>query len=253
MKLSFSLLFLFHFAAYAGDSCVPVYDYHLTPPFTTDIQPEWGLSRVLVGKLNEKAVGGHCYTLNPVQRPELNAGLVQHRLEGIVLWAYPRWFDETRKDLLATDALLWDSSVFISNTRGGATTVVFRYYQPSDLKGLKVGVTAGYSFPELQEEGAVRVDFSSEMEKLNAVAKNLVTTAIFDRSVFLYLSPPSGKRMHESEIPLYRFSRHLLVTPHYAALVPELNAAIAQIRQDKKWLYTLDRFHLRPVSIEPPP
>lgn len=230
----------------AEQPCVTVFTYHLAPPFLIDGIHFEGLSYRLLDQLNQRRVGGRCYRLEPLARPELNKRL-QAGEEGLVLWGNLLWFRRVRPDMEASAVIYWDSDIVVSRPQA-----LIDYQGPDSLRGKRVGTPAGHFYSgidELAKQGALtRIDATSDLANLKALLAKQVDAILIARSVFDHLAPQIDiTAFYLPTKPHDGYSRNILYTPSLKALAEPLNALIAALPEDETWSAEVRLLHLEDV------
>lgn len=231
----------------AADSpCVTVFTYHLAPPFLIDGMHYEGLSYRLLDQLNLRQIGGRCYRLEPLARPELNKRL-QAGEDGLVLWGNLLWFRRVRPDMAASAVIYWDSDVVVSRPQAPID-----YQGPDSLRGKRVGTPAGHFYAGIDElakqDALTRVDYSSDLANLKALLHQQVDAILIARSVLEHLVPQlDATAFYLAPKPHDGYGRHILYTPGLKALAEPINAMIAALPEDELWSAEIRLLHLEDV------
>lgn len=216
---------------------LPVYAYHLKPPFLLDKQGRRGLYPAMLALLQERLPAWHL-ELQYLPRRRLDAMLDQRQLDGLVMAVSPAWFaPEVREQCRWTVALLDDADVLVSRRDAPV-----RYAGPQSLYGLRVALPRGYLVPGVNEAIAAGLIAGTEPEtELSALAMLLrghvqvaVVTELTYRA-WLMQNPEQGPRLSIDAPPLGRFDMGLLVPPLLLPLFDSLDEAVRRVRASPSW------------------
>lgn len=208
---------------------IPAFDYHTYAPYNTKNENS-GLSRDWVRYINRYLTHVKLELVR-VDRSTLNT-LLKENTPGLILWSNPRWFGAF-PSLIASAAIFLDSDVLVS----APERPVEEFIQG---KTYRLCAIKGYVYPTLTpflESGVLtRIDDQSTEKCLSSVLQGRADLALLNRSTWLYLNEhqeaPKWVIYPES---IDAFPRHLLLTPHFKPLQPELNAAIEAVNNDPEW------------------
>lgn len=209
---------------------VQAYNYHQYPPYLIENKVQSGLGHDWVSYINRYLTTIRLEHID-IKRPALNK-LLENKAPGIVLWGNPQWFG-AYPFLTASVPILLDGDMLVSSS---ARPVV----ELSPGAGHRLCAIKSYVYPTTEPwivNGALqRIDRESTTQCLTAIKENQADVALINRSQWLYLSGDERQRhWYMMPEPIDAFARHLLVSPHYASLLPELNAAIVAVNHDKDW------------------
>ena len=208
---------------------IPAFDYHTYSPYNTNSQKA-GLSYDWVRYLN-KYLTHIKLELVHVDRPTLDT-LLKANTPGLILWSNPRWFGAFPA-LLASEPIFMDSDILVSVPERPV-----KQFEPG--RTYRLCAIKGYVYPTLEpfleRKILKRVDDQSTKKCLSSVQSGRADLALLNRSTWLYMNEhqktPKWVVYPES---IDAFARHLLVSSHYQALLPELNAAIEAVNNDPEW------------------
>lgn len=244
-----ALLILCSLSAQATER-IEVWTYHTSPPFANE--QSTGLSEALVELLNEHPSNHarYFFALSQLPRRRLDARLAENR-PGVLLWATPTFFPPT---LVArarwTSPLLCDTQDFVS-----PASHPFDYEGPASLYGQRLGGVLGHYYQTLQDDidkGRIRrEDVHSDLQNLHKLLSGRIDVALLPRSARYFYEtteiPPA--RLHVSDVPLYTFQRHILIT---SSLNPAATQFIQQLITDlphsARWQGLLRRYGLQRMN-----
>lgn len=244
-----ALLLLCSLSAQATER-IEVWTYHTSPPFAAGQNP--GLSETLIELLNQHPSNHDRYffALSQLPRRRLDARLAENR-PGVLLWTTPEFFPAR---LVArarwTSPLLCDTQDFVS-----LASQPFDYDGPGSLHGLRLGGVLGHYYQTLQDDidkGRIRrEDVHSDLQNLHKLLSGRIDVALLPRSARYFYEtteiPPA--RLHVSDVPLYTFERHILIT---ASLNPAATQFIQQLITDlphsARWQALLRRYGLQRMN-----
>ncbi len=223
---------------------LPVYAYHLKPPYILDIEKETGLYYDFSRYLSSKSTQYEFHIIYlPRKRAEIY--LKNNKIDGVLLGVNPVWFqDKARKKYLWSSPIFYDQDEVIS-----LATKPFEYLGPESLINKSLGGVLGFYYfgiDQLVSQGKIkRSNTHNEKSILKMVLSERVDVGIVSRSTFLYLSIRENweDEFHLSLRPHDVFTRHILI-PHknkaiYDHIVPLLN----NIKDDPDWQRILKKYH----------
>lgn len=222
---------------------VPVYVYHLKPPFITDVRKEQGLYYEFSGHINRKLGRTALKTLY-VPRKRLEPMLVDAGFRGIVLGVNPVWFrDNEEKRFLWTSTWMMDRDELVSSIERP-----INYNGPASLTGKRVGGVSGHYYFGIDEAAAagqlLREDTDSELQNLTKLRVGRIDATVISRSTFDYLTQHFGgsEFYHLSERPHDVFARRILI-PHARRDVYDwLEPLLKKLPQDAEWQAIVARY-----------
>ncbi|WP_269532444.1 ABC transporter substrate-binding protein [Chitinimonas sp. BJYL2] len=233
------------FALHTAQAAVVVlYTYHIKPPYIVDADKEVGLYYDLASWLN-KRTRKHHFKVEPMPRKRLDAELEAEKLDGLVIGVNPVWFkDKARTRYLWTQAFMSDIDLVVSRREKPIP-----YSGPESLTNLRIGLPAGYYYfgvDELVKAGKViRDDAANEGANLQKLASGRVDAIIVSRPTldyFIRQQPAWQTRFSIADIPHDAFDRHILIPKTLGHLLPELNAALANLGRDPEWKAAQDSY-----------
>ena len=190
------------------------------------------------------------FALSQLPRRRLDARLAENR-PGVLLWATPTFFPPK---LVArarwTSPLLCDTQDFVS-----PASHPFDYEGPASLYGQRLGGVLGHYYQTLQDDidkGRIRrEDVHSDLQNLHKLLSGRIDVALLPRSARYFYEtteiPPA--RLHVSDVPLYTFQRHILIT---SSLNPAATQFIQQLITDlphsARWQGLLRRYGLQRMN-----
>lgn len=231
---------------------VEVWTYHVSPPFIID--ETRGLSRALVTLLNvDPRNGGRFhFDLRPLPRKRVDQRLADDR-PGVLLWATPRFLSAEQTGRARwSPPLLRDQQDFVS-----LPDMPFEYDGPTSLRGMQLGGVLGHHYPDLDAEiasGAIRrQDVRSDLQNLQKLLSGRIHTLLIPRSTLLYYRKERKLGdLYVSAVPLYQFTRHLLITDTLGKPATEyLEDFVATLPDNLEWQILLFRYGLEPIASEP--
>lgn len=227
---------------------VPVYDYHLKPPFLLDTDATRGLDADLVAYLNRKG-GPFRFVLHYVPRNRLNRMIEHKLLDGLVVGVNPVWFgDRDEQRYFWSPSYLTDEDIVVSRK---AQPVEYR--KPESLLGLRVGLPAGFYYAGISELAAagklVREDGRNEETNLRKLAAGRLDVTIVSRSTYTYLLaryPEWREELFVAAHPEDRFERRFLIPRSMGRVHAHLQKVLMDVGRDPEWQRILGRYQLKP-------
>lgn len=123
----------------ASIQTLPLYAYHLKPPYLSDLQRREGLYFDFAEMLSLRAPGLRFRT-EYLPRRRLDQELAAGRLDGLVLGVHPTWFrDPERRIHLWSPPFMHDADVVVSRQEQPVI-----YTGPASLTGLRLALPRGY-------------------------------------------------------------------------------------------------------------
>ncbi|MES2298841.1 MAG: hypothetical protein V4582_17485 [Pseudomonadota bacterium] len=216
---------------------VILYAYHLKPPFIIDREQRTGIYYDLATYLNER-ISGHTFRTVYLPRRRLEHDLELGKLHGLVVGVNPAWFkDDTRARYHWSPPILRDEDIVVSNK-----SAPINYDGPESLVNRRVGLSMGYYYygvDELVSSGRItRDDAVAEDITLDKLFLKRIEAAIVTRRTLDYLErtrPQWKDQFYVAKKPHDEFDRMVLIPHEFAALVPDLNAALGPIMRDPAW------------------
>lgn len=215
---------------------VNVYAYHLFPPLIIDLTNQEGLYFDLVSEFNRRS-DKYIFELVYVPRPRINKMLANDELDGVLLGANPKWFnDNEQTKFLWTSPVLEDTDNIVSSAN-----TPFDYQGPDSLKGKSVGGIQGFYYfgiDELVKLGQIaRYDARREVELLTLLQKGRVDTAIVSRVTFNYLAKKHGweSEFHIAQRPHDKFFRQILIPKYNQAYFEHINGLTEGLLENMDW------------------
>lgn len=231
---------------------VRVWSYYLAPPFQASNGHQGiGVSKAFLALLNQYFSGRVTFYLEEVPRARLNRYLERDE-QGLVLFVNPSWMErdaDTR--YLWTSAVLKDQNEIISSVRSKV-----EYTTPSSLTGLRFGTIRGrkYSqFSEVFQSGAVtRIMVDREDQALSMLNARRVDITTQPRTTALALIEKLGLqgKLYFSEQPLFKFTRHIMITKSLSHLHGDLEAFVQQLPTDPNWQKILDMYQVNSTKMK---
>jgi polar amino acid transport system substrate-binding protein len=244
-RLFFPLLVSLLFASIpAMAEEVILYAYELKPPFVVDRDKQSGIYFDLASYLNER-ITGHTFRTVYLPRRRLEHDLELGKLHGLVVGVNPTWFkDDARTRYHWSPAILHDADLVVSQR---AKPVV--YAGPESMVGRRIGLPMGfyyYGVDELVQAGRVqRDDAVNEEFCLDKLALKRVDVVIVTQRTleFFERTRPQWKaQFYVAKKPHDEYDRMVLIPHEFAALLPDLNAALGPIMRDPAWLGMIRRY-----------
>lgn len=228
-------------AGSASVQTLPLYAYHLKPPFLSDLQRREGLYYEFAEMLSLRTPGLRFRT-EYLPRRRLDQELDAGRLDGLVLGVHPTWFrDPERRIHLWSPPFMHDADVVISRQERPVI-----YTGPASLAGLRLALPRGYYYAginELVAEGrALRFDSESEETALMMLSLERADASVITRRTLYALlarRPGLRGRFFIAELAHDEFDRHLLIPRRFADLHVTINNAVAALARDPAWLTRL--------------
>lgn len=250
------LLFVFATTAHppkvmaAKQQIIPVWSYYLYPPFITD--QEQGLTYDFIALLNEKANGKFSFQLHllPKKRIELR---LSSKEPGMVLFVNPAWFNLGQNaSPYWTPALFTDRNVIVSNISRKVD-----FTGPDSVAGLKLGGVIGRNYVKLDElvnAGIViRENVPSEESTLMMLSENRVDFSTGPESMLNHLVVQLGikDRIYFSPIPLFHFTRHVLIAHATTELSEFMKQFTKELPSNPKWRAIMTKYQLHHAGDHP--
>lgn len=240
-------MFMLVFILFVGSSLAhasetyPIYVYHDEAPYqingSTDLSHNW------VAAINLQQATFQL-ALTHINRTKLN-GLVESGQPYLILWANSLWFKGRDPALLSSRVIFWDADTLVSR--------VEKPYELNDfttLAGLRIGTRRGHFYANLEgmfNAGPIkRVDAQTSLINYQRLFNNEIDGFLDSRSSILYTQKKiqNVAKLHVSSHPQDAYSRHVLLSKHYAWLLPTLNKAIVNMQQDPAWQQQLKQWGL---------
>ena len=223
---------------------VPVYVYHLKPPYILNIENETGLYYDFSRYLSHQSKEYEFYTIY-LPRKRVDVYLKRNMLDGILLGVNPTWFqDQARQKYLWSTPVFYDQDEIVS-----LTSKPFEYLGPESLIDKSLGGVLGFYYfgiDSLVSQGKItRKDAHSEMSLLKMVLSKRVDVGIVSRSTFLYLSIKENweDKFYLSLKPHDIFTRHILVPHKNKPIYDHITPLIRNIKDDPDWQRVLKKYH----------
>jgi len=215
---------------------IPLYTYYADPPFAAD-NPD-SLTDKLADWLTQRAQGRYQFVPTQMPRRRLDV-LVQHpHWPGVVAWANPAWFGESRNPRQSwTRSFMADANLVVSLRSHPLDTV-----DASSLQGRRVGTVLGFSYPDLEpllKSGQLkRDDAAGEFQNLLKLKLERVQVAFLQASSFPYFRhkfPDVEQWAYIAPKPRTVFARYLFLAPGQPALQSFLEAQLDALVADPGW------------------
>lgn len=227
---------------------VPVYDYHLKPPFLFTADATRGLDADLIAYLNRKG-GPFRFVLRYVPRNRLNRMIEYKLLDGLIIGVNPVWFrDRDEQHYFWSPSYLADEDIVISRK-----TQPVKYRKPESLLGLRVGFPAGFYYAGISELAAagklVSEDGQSEETNLRKLAAGRLDATIVSRSTYTYLLtmyPEWRKQLFAAAYPEERFERRFLIPRSMEHVHAHLRKVLTDVGRDAEWRRILEQYQIGP-------
>ncbi len=223
---------------------VPVYVYHLKPPYILDIENETGLYYDFSRYLSHKSERYEFYTIY-LPRKRVDIYLNRKMVDGILLGVNPTWFqDQARKKYLWSTPVFYDQDEIIS-----LATKPFEYLGPESLIDKSLGGVLGFYYQgidSLVSQGKIkRKNAHSETSVLKMILSKRVDLGIVSRSTYLYLSTNENweDKFHLSLKPHDIFTRHVLIPHKNKAIYDHITPLLSNIKDDPEWQRILKKHH----------
>ncbi len=228
---------------------IEVWTYHLSPPFIVD--DRHGLSHDFVDWLNQHPLNDQrfLFELITLPRKRIDIHLAKGR-PGVLLWATPSFFTAASTRHAKWSApLLMDQQDFVS-----LPDAPFDYLTPESLHGRTLGGVLGHRYEGLEADIArkkiERQDVRTDLQNIEKLLSGRIHTLLISRSTLFYYSKQHDfGDLYISARPLYRFSRHVLLTDSLGdAVTLYLNEVLEQLPDDPQWQVLLHRYGLMPMA-----
>lgn len=241
--ISGCLLFLFQFNLMAKVIPMEVWTYYKFTPFMVN-GSKTGLSYDLVEILNDGGKGKFEFKLRYIPRKRIDTYLKKNA-PGIVLFVNWVWMGENAKGkYLWTSEIMKDSNEIISRN-------AIEYNGPESLFEMKFGGVRGRKYKGLEpffKSGAInRFDVNLEVQNLFKLVKGRIDVTSQPRSMALALISENslqGKVQFASK-PLFKYTRHVLVTPSAKKVFPVVEEVIRNLPNNLKWQERLKLYGLK--------
>ena len=220
----------------------PIYVYHEEAPY--QIKQQADLSHHWVQFINQQQ-DAFKLTLTYINRSKLN-GLVESGQPYLILWANSLWFKFRDASLLSSVAIFWDADTLVSSVETPYDLKDF-----STLTGLTIGTRKGHFYanlePMFKAKTIKRADSTSSLINYQKLFDGKIDGFLDSRSSILYTKKQlkNSTKLHISSNPQDAYSRNVLLSKHYAWLLPALNKAISEMQQDANWQDELNRWGLQ--------
>jgi len=227
----------------AADDAVPLYAYHLKPPFIIDEDKRLGLYYDFASYINAKRGYSALHTeYRP--RKRLDIEVAKSDFSGLVIGVNPLWFgDKDRTKYLWTPVLMHDRDEVVSRLDRPVD-----YQEPHSLRGMVVGLPRGYYYfgiDELVAQGLlVREDVDSELQCLQQLERGRIMAAVVSRSTLDYLRniEQYQPNIYISQKPHDDFDRFVLVSHKQQAIYDWLVPLMKKLPSDPDWQKILARY-----------
>lgn len=228
---------------------ITLWNYYQSPPF---VNPDnTGLVNDTVDFLNQALKGQFKLKLKSVPRGRVDRALNSGK-QGAVLFVNWLWMGKDAKSkYLWTLPIINDQNVFISSQKKPV-----RYQNRESLIGLNFGAIVGRMYPPLEAlfktRQLKRLNSNSEIEVLKLVLKGRVDVTTQPLTQVTALSEQLGisQKLYIAKRPLFRFQRHLLITPQLPKLHKALNEVLLSLADNQHWLAILARHNLSALVVE---
>lgn len=232
----------------AQSKTIPIYSYHIDPPFQLKHQAT-DLSRSLVESLNQWQTD-KVFELEVLSRTDINT-IISSGQPYLLLWANPLWFKSKDPDVQASKNIFWDADIWVSHREHPVD-----YALPRDLIGKHIGARKGYYYKgitPLIKDGKIKASLvSNDSENYQQLINHHVEIFVMSRSSYLYwkASEVDVSGLNTSLSPHDAYKRHILVSKQYEALLPMLNRFIEQLKANKDWTRRLKKWGVQSL-VEP--
>lgn len=229
----------------AGEkTLVPIYVYHLKPPYILNIENETGLYYDFSRYLSLKSEKYEFHTLY-LPRKRVDIYLKKGILNGILLGVNPIWFkDKARKKYLWTSPIFHDQDEVVS-----LAAAPFEYLGPKSLINKSLGGVLGFYYfgiDPLVSQGKIRrANAHSEESVLKMILSNRVDVGIVSHSTFRYLSIKGNweGKFHLSLKPHDVFTRNILIPHKDKAIYDHIEPLLINIKDDPDWQLILKQYN----------
>lgn len=247
MGMTFCAL-LFLWVASGATSALAVHEvvawsYYRYPPFA--IGETDGMGPDFIRLLNEAAEGQFRFRLKLMPRKRIDLCL-KRKDEGVVLFVNPVWMGVLPADTVWSSALFHDSNAVISSMSNKLD-----YSGPESVFGMKMGGVFGRKYKGLDgpiQSGLIeREDARSEELNVLKVSERRVDFTTGSASVLRYLVNHLGvsERVYFSQTPLFKYTRHLLLSNPSPELEAFLLQFVDELPDNPKWHAFKDKYQLR--------
>lgn len=246
--LFFGCLLMAGNAMAGATDCIPVWHYHNWPPFLFEGEQRSHSISVAFVDMLDQLDEQHCYQLTPLPRATLNQHL-SARKEGLLLWGNPLWFKRLFPPgepwLQASRPLYWDSDVVVS-----LRSRPVHYTEPASLAGKRIGGVEGFYFPDVTELSAAGklqlISGANDDVNVKRLFNGEIDAMVITHTSIQYL------RHHQKDTDIFyiapqpqdAYSRHVLATPRYHAILPLINGKLRALQHQPRWQALLKSHHL---------
>lgn len=232
---------------------VSVWTYYPDAPFTTaDAE---GLNYDFIQLLNKYSLNHdqlrqYQFKLNLIPRSRINRNL-KDEVPGIVLFVNWVWMgDKGKSKYLWSDAVLTDRNEIASRAQGQTPNRI-NYDNVDLLKGLTFGGVTGRIYKGLEDSfksGEIkRQDVREEEQNLDLLLHGRIDITSMAASVLNYKLQVKGiqDQIYLSPTPLISYTRHFLITRHFANLEPYINQFISSLKDNPEWHQIKQKYAVR--------
>ncbi|WP_416304946.1 hypothetical protein [Neptunicella sp. SCSIO 80796] len=226
-----------HHAAQHSDE-IPIYVYHDFAPFIINGNKTTDLSRLLVSKLRQKT--GLNWILHIVPRTLLNQKLARGE-DVTILWANSKWFGG-QPGLLASKSILWDADVIVYQPERAIIGQYPDAFKHKTFCGIEGHVYRHFS-PLFVSGQMTRINGDNYNDCINKLLQHEADVVQMEKSQILNAYQqliPDKIRQYSPNID--SFTRHMLLSPSYSHLLPQVNRVITQLSSDQEWQQDLAAF-----------
>ena len=234
--LALALLIFPPFVAAGKKILVPIYVYHLKPPYIIEIENETGLYYDFSRYLSLKSEKYEFHTIY-LPRKRIDIYLERNILDGILLGANPIWFqDKARKKYLWSPPVFFDQDEVVS-----LAATPFEYLGPESLINKSLGGVLGFYYlgidPLVSQGKIIRNDARSEESVLKMILTKRVDVGIVSRSTFQYFSNREKwkDKFHLSRRPHDIFTRNILIPHKNKAIYNHITPLLNNLKDDHNW------------------
>lgn len=246
MKKVLLIFFIFFIplSVFAQKKEIVVWNYYLSPPFF--ISKNNGLAYDFVSLLNKEFEDKYIFKLRNLPRIRLNRELSFEK-EGIVLFVNWKWMGKNSKEeYLWTKKILDDKNIIISHIDKKISlekNITLNNLVFGGIRGRKYKVLESFFITKQLK----RYNVDSEEQVLNMIIKNRIdiTTQPFSIATAISKKMNIKDKIYFSPIPLFTFSRYIMITPNLEYIKTPLDKFIQDLILDDNWQKILGKYELK--------
>lgn len=243
IKIFCLTLFLSFANLFASIQKITVWNYYNIPPFVIDKKK--GFAKDFVELLNKYSKGKYQFILSNIPRKRLNVYL-ENNHQGIVLFVNPIWMGKN-----ANTKYLWTQS-FLSDQNEIISSVSNKIYfkTPEELKNLTFVAIRGRKYKGfedlLKKEEIKKFIVEKESQSLLLISLNRADVTSQPRTIVKPLIRELNleNKIFLSPTPLFKFSRHIMITRPQYKLHEFLSYFTEDLKNKKEWLTILKKYNL---------